>query len=157
MGKQFRGNFFLLLHVEKSLRKRQHISEGTMMKQHVLPDVIFKIYFCYCPQWSGPVFSSWSYPFWGWKQPSRSKRRPGMKGAILTFSAPLQTLAVVWEDACHHYLFILGRKLFSPHVFSELTKAWQLPTVPFNRFCACRPASAPCSQQPRCTWSNTVK
>lgn len=41
--------------------------------------------------------------------------------------------AVVWEDACHHCLFILGRKLLSPHVFSELTKAWQLPTVPFNR------------------------
>lgn len=71
------------------------------------------------------------------KQPWRSKKIGRTKGAIFTFPAPLQTFAVVWEDACHHYLFILGGKLFSPHVFSELTKAWQLPTVPFNRFCAC--------------------
>lgn len=70
------------------------------------------------------------------KQPCRNKKRPRTTGAIFTFSSPLQTFAVVWEDACHRYLFILGRKRFSPHVFSELMKAWQLPTVPFNRFCA---------------------
>lgn len=37
------------------------------------------------------------------------------------FSLSPSPFAVVWEDVCHRYLFILGGKVLSPHVFSELT------------------------------------
>ena len=52
------------------------------------------------------------------KPPCRNQKKQREKS---TFSLSPSLSAVVCKDVCHRYLFILGRKVLSPHVFSQLT------------------------------------
>lgn len=72
-----------------------------------------------------PSFSSWSWRFDDFTTwyicPSRHAEIKRHEERKAQFSLSPSPFAVVWEDVCHRYLFILGRKVLSPHVFSELT------------------------------------